>query len=72
MEIPIASFVIRMPLEPGLIWILPIPESKYLLPSEKVKERFMMYGVSEKPDRYRISLPKENIGENVKKSSKMI
>lgn len=38
---------------------------KYLLPSEKVKERFMMYGVSEKNLIVTgFPLPKENVGEN--------
>jgi len=39
--------------------------TKFLLPSEKVKERFLMYGV--KPENIIISgfpLPKDNIGEN--------
>jgi len=39
--------------------------TKYFLPSEKVKERFLMYGV--KPENIIVtgfSLPKENIGEN--------
>lgn len=40
-------------------------KTKFLLPSEKVKERFLMYGVKEKNIIVTgFPLPKENIGEN--------